>query len=61
MKFLKSFFNDEGAIVGLCGFEQMKPKYNKKGINKGVSDVFFNPFISQNSFETNLEKNVLLM
>lgn len=67
MEFIKRFFNDDGAIVGLCGFEEMKPKFdkaNKKGITKGVCNVIFNPFIPQKpnqfNFETNFERNVLL-
>lgn len=64
MEFIKSFFNDDSSIVGLCGFEEMKPKLNKKDVTKGVCDVIFNPFIPQKpnqfNFETNFERNVLL-
>lgn len=67
MEFIKSLFNDDGAIVGLCGFEEMKPKFDKadkKGVTSGVNDAIFNPFISKRPsayiFETNFERNVLL-
>lgn len=65
MEFIKKIFNDDSTIVGLCGFEEMKPNYNKKSLNTGVCNVIFNPFIPQKpstfNFETNFEGNVLLL
>lgn len=56
MKFLKNFFNDESTIIGLCGFESMKPKY----VESIKNDFYFNPFQQNPVFETNFSKNTLL-
>lgn len=57
MNFLKNFFNDDSKIVGLCGFDNLKPNYCQRPV---MEEVFFNPYNSQNIFETNFRKNVLL-
>lgn len=57
MNFFKQFFNDESTIIGLCGFETMKPNYNK---NLADNNFFFNSFLTEKTFETNLKKNILL-
>lgn len=58
MNFLKNFFDDECKIIGLCGFQTMKPKYNENSID---NDFFFNPFEHKRVFETNYTNNVLLL
>lgn len=58
MEFLKRFFNDENTIIGLCGFENMKPDYNK---NSGEINFFTNSFQTEKVFETNFGGNVLLL
>jgi len=66
MEFLKKFFNDESKIIGLCGFETMKPKY---GESTASTDNLLNYFQSGKSFspqyttvfETNFAKNALLL
>lgn len=58
MDFLKNFFNDEGKIIGLCGFKSMKTGYPK---NRTETDFFFNPFQCEKVFETNYSKNALLL
>jgi len=57
MNFLKSFFNDDSKIVGLCGFDNLKPKYCQRPV---MEEAYFNSYISKNIFETNFKKNVLL-
>jgi len=57
MNFLKNFFNDESKIIGLCGFETMKPKY---GSNTVINDSFFEHFSVDKHFETNFSQNNLL-
>lgn len=62
MKFLKNFFNDESTIVGLCRFDSIKQKYNKNVTTSGLeNDFFFNPFQTQQVFETNISRNALLL
>lgn len=56
MNFLKNFFDDENTIIGLCGFESMKPKY----VEAVKNDFYFNPFQKTN-FETDFSKNTLLL
>lgn len=66
MEFLKKFFDDESKIIGLCGFETMKPKYEGESLK---NEGFFNHFQSgrsfspqyTNIFETNFAKNALLL
>lgn len=57
MNFLKNFFDDDGQIIGLCGFDMMKPKYSQNPIK---TDFFFNPFETKSNFETNFSKNTML-
>jgi hypothetical protein len=57
MRFLKNFFDDETTIVGLCGFDEIKPKYPQRTV---VSESFFNHFSTERKFETNFYGNVLL-
>lgn len=58
MEFLKKFFNDDSTTVGLCKFESIKPKHT----NKNTETVcFFNPFITEKIYETNFNKNILLI
>lgn len=57
MDFLKKFFNDEGPIVGLCGFKMTKAKYVKSSIE---NDFFFNHFEAKKIFETDFKQNVFL-
>lgn len=66
MEFLKKFFDDESKIIGLCGFETMKPKYgesaasSEKLLNYFHSGRTFSPQYT-NIFETNFAKNALLL
>lgn len=61
MNFLKNFFDDESKIIGLCGFQTMRPKYSE---NKMEKDFFINPFqrekVYVSNFETNYKNNILL-
>lgn len=57
MEFLKKFFNDEGTIIGLSGFNLEKPYYSK---NAFTPPTFNNPFQSEKVFETKYNENVLL-
>lgn len=57
MNFLKNFFNDENTIIGLCGFEGLKPNY----VEAIKNDFCFNPFQQKTNFETNFSKNTLLL
>ena len=59
MSFLKSFFDDDSKIIGLCGFksERNKKKYSTKIIEP---DLFFNPFQTEKAYETNYSNNLLL-
>ena len=58
MSFLKNFFDDDGAIVGLSGFKGMKKRYSTKSIEP---EVFFNPFQqTAKAFASNYSKNPLL-
>jgi len=52
-KFLRSFFNDEKTIIGLCAFELEKP--SKSGKTKD-----FNNFQIKQAFITNIKHNILL-
>lgn len=56
MNFLKNFFDDESKIIGLCGFEMMKPKYSQNPIE---NDFFFNPFKGERLFTPNYETNFI--
>lgn len=58
MNFLKKFFKEDDTIIGLCGFDNMKPNYCKKPI---MSDNFFNAFELEKVFETCYDKNILLL
>lgn len=58
MKFLTNFFNDEGAVIGLCRFKLEKENHDEKSLS---SEVFFNPFKSGQVYETNFSKNILLV
>jgi len=66
MEFLKKFFDDESKIIGLCGFDAMKPKYgestasSEKLLNYFQSGTSFSPQYT-NMFETNFAKNALLL
>lgn len=57
MGFFKKIFKDDSTIIGLCGFDKEKISYNK---NLAKTDFFFNNYQTENVFETNFEKNVLL-
>lgn len=60
MKFLKNLFNDDGAIIGLCGFDEFKstkPRYSQKS---AIEESFFNHFSAERKFETNFTGNLLL-
>ena len=57
MSFLKSFFDDESKIIGLCGFESMKPKY---GVKSDVRENFLKHFNAERRFETNFKQNMFL-
>jgi len=57
MKFLKNFFDDEVTIIGLCGFDEIKPKYSQKST---ASESFFNNFSTERKFATNFKENFLL-
>lgn len=57
MQFLKNLFNDDDTIIGLCGFDLEKRKYNKKILSSST----FSPKTNlRNIFETKIEKNILL-
>jgi hypothetical protein len=58
MEFLKKFFNDDSTIVGLCKFNMPKTTYKNVSI---PDDIFFNPFQSPKAYETNFDKNILLI
>lgn len=58
MKFLKNFFNDDSKIIGLCGFDNMKPNYPKKILNR---DIFSRVLQTEMVFETDFDKNILLL
>lgn len=58
MNFLKNFFNDESGIVGLCGFETLKPKYNQNTVS---NEFFFNAIQQKDIFKTDFSKNILLI
>lgn len=57
MEFLRNFFNDEGTVIGLCGFKNIKPDYNKNLIE---NCFFTNSFQTRKTFETNFKNNSLL-
>lgn len=58
MEFLKKFFNDESVVVGLCKFEQIRPKYCQNPIEE---NVFFKPaFETKITYRTDFSKNMLL-
>jgi len=57
MQFLKKFFDDNSTIIGLCSFEQFKPKYYQ---DIAENNFFFNPYQFESPFETKFEANVLL-
>lgn len=58
MQFLKKFFDDNSTIIGLCSFEQMKPKYYQRAAEE---NFFFNPYQFENRWETKFENNTLLI
>lgn len=58
MEFLRNFFNDESAVIGLCGFKDTKMNYNKNLIE---NCFFTNSFQTRKTFETNFGGNVLLL
>lgn len=58
MNLLKMFFDDEDSKVGLCGFETLIPKYSTAPIR---SDSFFNPIVTKKLFQTNFQRNTLLL
>ncbi len=58
MQFLKNFFDDDSTIIGLCGFGMVRQKYTETPIK---NDFFFNPFVTENNFETNFSKNIMLL
>lgn len=58
MDFFKKLFNQDVAMVGLCGFNFVKASCKKTRIE---TDFFFNPFERQRVFETNYMKNNLLL
>ncbi len=53
-KFLKTFFNDEKTIVGLCSFELEKP------YRTDMKENFFNNFQIKKDFSSKFDKNILL-
>lgn len=57
MQFIKKFFDDESTIVGLCGFDSLKPKTYSKTANE---ELFFNFAQMNKIFETNFKENVFL-
>lgn len=58
MEFLKKFFNNEGTIIGLCGFDLEKPYYSK---NTFTPPVFKACYLNENIFETKVDGNILLL
>ena len=58
MEFLKKFFNDDATVVGLCKFNMPKTQYRNVSIPQ---DVFLNPFQAEKIYETNFDKNILLI
>lgn len=57
MQFLKNLFNDDDTIIGLCGFDLEKRKYNKNLLSSST----FSPKTNlRNIFETKIERNILL-
>lgn len=56
MSFLKNFFNDDGMIIGLCGFNMTKPDYNKTDV---ILDRLFST-CDNKSFQTDFSKNFYL-
>lgn len=57
MDFFKNFFNEESTIIGLCGFNLEKRRYNKSMIS---SQIFSPQAASKKVFETKFEKNIFL-
>lgn len=58
MEFLKKIFNDDNTIVGLCGFDSMKPDYRSAAM---IKENFFNHMDCKKTFETNFTTNTLLL
>lgn len=58
MEFLKKIFNDEDTIVGLCGFDNMKPDYRTRAM---IRENLFNHLDCKKTFETNFATNTLLL
>ncbi len=58
MQFLKSLFEDDTTIIGLCGFKGMKRSYKQNPIK---NEFNFNPLEYKNLFETNFGANKLLL
>lgn len=62
MNFLKNFFEDETKIIGLCAFKTMRPKCKLQTLPQILyPDYNFNPIETIKNFETNFEKNILLL
>lgn len=58
MNFLKSFFDDDSHIIGLCGFDLPKTKHVSKPFE---ADLFSNSYQNTKKiFSTNYSKNTFL-
>ncbi len=61
MEFLKKFLSDESHSVGLSGFKTKSASQNtQKATHSQLSDTF-NLDTSFEVFETNFEKNIMLI
>lgn len=60
MEFLKNFFDDDSHIIGLCGFESLKPKYNEAEIRSYFFKVLKPEKQPIFNYETKFTSNVFL-